>query len=215
VMAVVGRDGFAGFAENQFLFAADEHLDDSAVGIFRQRVRRLHDGLVKLPNACRRAPLDRELDIRNAQGHLAECFRIRLMAAELVTPRAGDVDVAVFFGAGELRLRHLILQCREAHLESLQVGHYQADNATQHLRLARRQVELLLPDVHPHVFGAHHHVGVTGKTQAGNVKLRGRHLAGGRHVDVLHAQDVANVLRCAVECLLHGNRSPQPKQERV
>ena len=74
------------------------------------------------------------------------------------------------------------------------VGHDQPRVAAEHLRLASRQMELLVADIDPHVRETHVHVGVARKAEPDDVEQRRQRLIVNAHVDVFERDDVADVL---------------------
>jgi hypothetical protein len=72
------------------------------------------------------------------------------------------VLLAVEFGVGEL-----LLGLAQAFAELLERWNDEADMATQHVRIASRQVELALADIDPHVVRAGEHEGIAGQAEPG------------------------------------------------
>ena len=87
----------------------------------------------------------------------------------------------------------------QARDERLQIGNDETDAAAHHLRLTRRQVELRLADVDPHVVDPGHEIGIAGETETAHVENGGELLVRDGDVDVLELDDVADVLGGAVE----------------
>src|SRR5215510_5174578 len=69
-------------------------------------------------------------------------------------------------------------------------------------------MELLLPDVDPHVFRADHHIGIPCKSQTSRIESLCHLLVRYGDIEMLHAENVPNVLGCTIESLLHTRRSP-------
>ena len=92
----------------------------------------------------------------------------------------------------------------QARLQLVDVGHHHTDGAPQHLGVALGQVELLRPDVDPHVGGAEVDVGIAGEAESAHVEQRGELLVGHRDVDVLERQQVADVLVLKLPLRLEG-----------
>jgi hypothetical protein len=90
--------------------------------------------------------------------------------------------------------REAALDRRQPAGQLVEIGDDEAHVAAQHLGVAGRQVELLLPDVDPHVVERRHQVRVPGQAEAHDVEHRGDLLVGDLHVDVLERDDVADVL---------------------
>src|SRR5207244_13301785 len=131
------------------------------------------------------------------------------MAAEFITPWTGRRDITVLMlRAGKFRPGETRPDGDEPCRQGFEVRHNHPDVSREDLRLTRRQMELLLPDVNPHVFWADHHVGITGKPQPGRVEGLGHFLVGHLHIEVLHTEDVSNVLSCTIVGLLHTRSSP-------
>ena len=110
--------------------------------------------------------------------------------------------------------RYFFAPCRRFSSAS-QIGQHQRRGAAHHLRrLARRQVELAAPDIHPHVLEARHQVRVARQAEAHQVEGRRLGLVRHGHVDVAELDDIAEVLRGAVElrhrhhCVVHDWGSP-------
>jgi len=102
------------------------------------------------------------------------------------------------------------LEERAAELKRLapRAGEWEEVSA-QHLRLSGGQVELLLPDIDPHVLEPEHQVRVAGQPEAHDVEEGGELLVGDLHVDMLQRHDVAHVLGGPVVRLArHGSPPP-------
>src|SRR5262249_16080028 len=61
-------------------------------------------------------------------------------------------------------------------------------------------MELLLPDVDPHVLRTNHHVRIPRQPEPGDVERQREGLIGHGHVDMLHPQDVPDVLSSTIVC---------------
>ncbi len=59
-------------------------------------------------------------------------------------------------------------------------------------------MELLLADIDPHVVRVDHHVRITREAQTPRVKIRGHLLVRHEDVDVLHADNIAHIISCAI-----------------
>src|SRR5262249_17932601 len=152
----------------------------------------------------------RELHVRHPERRLAP-LRSRGVAPERVPPRAGHPHVLVLDSEVELRPGELRARRLEAHLERLQVRHHAADVPAQHLRIARRKVELLLPEVDPHVLDADHDVRIAREPETLDVEGGRLDLIRDLHVDVLERHDVADVLAPPIVRLGHdGLPYPRP-----
>ena len=220
VMAVVGRLRRRRLAEDQLLSTAELHARGDALGVGRDRGRRAHDRLVEARDPRGAAGRHRELDAGHPERHVAEPGAGG-EAAQPVPPRAGDGHVLVLDRVGELGPGELRLDLGEARDQRVEVGDDEADPPAEHLRCARRQVELLLADVDPHVLGGDHEVRVAREPETLHVERGGDGLVGDLHVDVLEEQDVARVLAAPVKPLGHRlsspispSRSPAPRSRR-
>ena len=121
-------------------------------------------------------------------------------------PRAGQGDVVILLLAGELGALHGPVDEIQAPLQPFEVRDDHPDVAAELLGVALRQVELLLPDIDPHVERAKVDVRVACEPQAGDVEQRGDLLVRHGEVDVLHVEDVAEILFGAVESpFCHGS----------
>ena len=91
------------------------------------------------------------------------------------------------------------------HLEALQQCQaIRNDNpgvATHDLRIARRQMELALTDVDPHVADAGHQVRVAREAEAHDIENRRQPLVRNARIDVLKANDIAEILDRSVELI--------------
>ena len=109
------------------------------------------------------------------------------------------LDMVVTLGEGKARsgkpLAHggkAIKQCGAAADDDARV-------AAQNLRLAGRQVELTASCVNPHVAVAHHHGGIAGEPQPGDVEQRRKALVRDADVDVFKVDRVADVFGGAIQ----------------
>src|SRR5215813_3411785 len=131
------------------------------------------------------------------------------MAAEFIAPWAGRRDITVLvLRTGKFRPGKTLLEGHQPCLQGFEVRHNHPDVPWEDLRLARRQMELLLPDVNPHIFRADHHVGITGKPQPGRIEGLCHFLVGHLYIEMLHTEDVPNVLSWTIVGLLHTRSSP-------
>jgi len=81
----------------------------------------------------------------------------------------------------------------------------QSGDAAQHIRLPGRQMELAYPDIDPHVASARIEKGVAREAETGDVVMRRQMLVADANVHVPEIDDVAEILRRAVELLVcHG-----------
>ena len=120
-----------------------------------------------------------------------------------IAPRTGRLDVIVVLGESELRALERLAHIAEPSQQRLAIGHDQADLAAQPLRLACDQVELAAADIHPHVVDAGHQVGVARQPEPADVEQRRLDLVFDLQVDVLQADDVAEILGAAIVLLAH------------
>jgi hypothetical protein len=194
VMPIIFRDFGSRFAENEALLGTNLHLHGGGVHVLRQRVRSPKNFFVELSNAGSSAGLYREFDIGDTQRHVPKLWAWS-MAAEFIAPWAGRRDITVLvLRAGKFRPGKTLLEGNQACLQGFEVRHDHPNVPWEDLRVARRQMELLLPDVDPHVFRADHHVGITGKSQASRIEGLGHFLVWHLHIEMLHTEDVPNVL---------------------
>jgi hypothetical protein len=121
------------------------------------------------------------------------------MATPAVAPGTGGLDDAFLFLPGKSCFFQEGRNPVQPRPQRREIGHDQADRAAQNLRLARRQVHLPAPEVHPHVVDADHEVRIARAAQADDVEERGEPLVGLGDVHVLEDQDVAQVFGAAVE----------------
>src|SRR5689334_7390635 len=198
-MSVVGRDRVARLAENQFLVAADRDTRDTVL----HYSRRAKDFLVEAADAGRRAGLDEKFDVGNAERHVAEFF-FRRVAAEVVAPRAGGGDVAVVARPFELRADEALLDRLEPLLQVLGVGDHETHVAGEALPAARRQMELLLADVGPHVVEADREIRVAREAETDDIEKNRLRLVGDRDVQMLQQNDVADVFFAVRPLLAHN-----------
>ena len=110
-------------------------------------------------------------------------------------PHGQVVATWPFFSSNEKRVSASFWRTPASRFFSApEIGHDHADVPAQHLRLAaRRQVELLAPEIDPHVLVADRHVGVAGEAQPDDVEERREALVVDRRVDVLEPDDVVDV----------------------
>ena len=144
--------------------------------------------------------LDGELDASDPERHVAE-RRPCGVQAEPVAPGRSDSDVLVLDAVGELGAREQVAYTSQPRRQRVEVGHHDLDVAPHEVRLARRQVELRLAHVDPHVLDPDHDVGVAREAQALDVEGRGGPLVGHAHVDVLEHEDIADVLLAPIVAL--------------
>jgi len=130
-------------------------------------------------------------------------MRLRSRSRWAIAPGARRLDVVVVLGKTEARSRRPLAHGGEPVEQGRAAGDHDAGMAAQDLRIAGRQVELAAPDIDPHVAVAHHHSGIARQPETGGVEQRGETLVGDLDVDVLEMDRVPEVLRGAVECLLH------------
>ncbi len=149
----------------------------------------------------------RHLHAGHPQGDVTELGRGG-EAAERIAPRAGDADVLVLIGEGELGAGELAADLLQPLAQGAQVRHHQLHVTRQHVGRAGGQVELRLPGVGPHVFRAHHEVGIAREAEPRDVEAGGDHLVGHAHVHVLEKDDIADVLGAPVEVASGHDRSP-------
>ncbi len=173
--------------------------------------RRADDLLVEARDTVGRALAHRELDVRHAERQPRELL-LRRMQPEPIPPRAGDVRVARLDVVGELRALQPLGRGGQAGRQLVEVGNHQAGEPAQHLRRRRRQVELRVADVDPHVLEPDHEVRVTRQAQRDHVELRGQLLVGHTDVDVLEVDHVAEIFLGPIEGLSrHGHGAPPGK----
>ena len=126
------------------------------------------------------------------------------MHIEAIAPRAGDRDAIIGLLNRELRAGERLLDVVEPLQQRSAVRRHQADRAAQHPWLAGRQVELALADIDPHIGKAGVHIRVARQAKPGDVERRPEVLVGYLQVDVLKADDIAEVLGVAVVRLRLG-----------
>src|SRR5579884_1637806 len=200
VVAVVVRDVLA-LAKDQPL--VDANFDDGrrSLAVLLQAGRRAKDLLIEALDAGRGARGYSELHVGHAQGHAGRAGAIQPI---VVAPGTRHVDVVTFVLPGEFGAPELVLDGAQPLFERVEVAHHEASVAPQHLRLAGRQVELLIADVDPHIVEAHGHVRVAGEAEPDNVEQRRQELVRLAHVHVLQQGDVADVLRPCLVVAFHG-----------
>ena len=163
VVSIIFRNFCGRFTENEALLGTNLHPHGGGVHVLRQGVRSPEDFFVELPNAGGGAGFHREFDIGDTQCHIPK-FWAWGMAAEFITPWAGRRDIPfLVLRAGKFRPGETLPDGDQPCLQGFEVRHDHPDVPWKDLRVARRQMELLLSDVDPHVFRADHHVGITGK----------------------------------------------------
>jgi hypothetical protein len=120
----------------------------------------------------------------------------------------------VLDGAGKRRPREPILHLAEPRRKRVEIGHDHVDEAGKHLRGAGGQVELVLPQVDPHIVETDHEVGVAREPEPHHIERGRDRLVRHPHVGVLDRDDVADVLVPPLVLFLHHVRSPLPSGRR-
>ena len=165
VVAVILGQRLVGFPEAQHLRAAHADLGHCALLVFDHRRRGVHDRAVEVGDAPGGSGFDQRLYVGHAQADIAELWT-RGVAADLVAPRTGHLDV-VFAGLpAEGRAGQFVFESGQPPLQRIEVGHDQTDTAGEHLRVTGRQVELLLANIDPHILRPDHHIRVAGQAES-------------------------------------------------
>ena len=83
----------------------------------------------------------------------------------------------------------------KSRLQGGQIRNHHPDVASEHLRVTRREVKLLLANVHPHIARPDHHIWVAGQAEAGDIKGRSNRLVRNGDIHMFHPNDIPDILR--------------------
>src|ERR1700735_241534 len=121
------------------------------------------------------------------------------MDTNSVAPGAGRFDHVTGLAETELRPLQELLGIVQTCQQRFEIGHHQRGGTTQHLHPPRRQMELSLADINPHVFQTGHQVWVPGKSQAHQIVSGRERLIRYRHIDVTKLNDIAEIFDSPVK----------------
>ena len=180
-------------------------LGDRRASLLDDCGRRLHHFLIELTNpACSPWP-DRHLDIRQAQGHITELWT-RRVTAQLIPPGTRHRDMTPFGRPTKGGIGEPLLHPPKPGLQRIQVWNHHPDMTSENLGVTRREMKLLLADIHPHIARPDHHIRVARKPEARDIECRSNRLVRDRDIDVFHAEHIADILRSSIIffLILHG-----------
>src|SRR5438445_7488300 len=146
MVLIVGRNRTVALAEEQVLPGTCRNTGKASIPILQWRGLGTHYLGVKAGDSVRGSWRYVELDIRDANRHLAEALA-RPIATDAVAPRAGRLDITVALMAFEAGTRQCLANPAQPPWQSLAVRDHHTDMTTHHLGFAGGKVELLSPDI--------------------------------------------------------------------
>src|SRR6266404_4416295 len=213
VVPVIRLLGLVGFAEVPVLLLAHLHAGFADVCALDHGRERAHDVAIETRDAVRRAGTNVELDVGHPQHDAAEAGLVWRMNVDAVAPGADGLDAVVAFAEVEFRSFQRLAHLRQALEQRGAIRHDYPGDATQHVGLPSRQMELAHPDIDPHVAGAGVEKGIAREAETSDVVVRRQGLIADADIDVPKIDEVAEILGRAIVLLVCHGRYSSPTAE--